>query len=502
MSTHDYESLKALAAELGRPLGSLIALSGDHDPFLADRPGRRRAGAEWFAQLWARFNVPNGVHLRRLHYWLVSTTGVIAPYGGGAYLNTLGCWKDLCSASADARFLDLVPAGAFVDRRAAEPIIFFPEDFASDASVTLLARRPEFSEQTDAALLSYEPTQFEFPPLPRFYLSEPKIVEPAIEIWAEKTTMNDILLPLAQARGLGLITGVGELSITHCHALVKRVLEHRRLTIILYISDHDPSGHGMPVSVARKIEFFLRRDGHEDLDIRLIPLILTADQVAEYALPRVPIKETDRRRGQFEAQHGEGAVELDALEALRPGQLRTIIEDAVNEHRNPTRLLRRKIARKAATVRREMQETGENVLAAHANAISGLESIGKRRKPRSASISGRSQRRLPNVSRRSRGTNRRSSRRSRTGARMPSRCGNKYPTILKPPRRTPARSIGPRCPRRRIAIRCLIPAAIILSRSADTRSTRISRPRAGVWATCRFQQRASSAARRSLAPSA
>ena len=78
----------------------------------------------------------------------------------------------------------------------------------------------------------------------------------------------------------------------------------------------------------------------------------------------MPIKESDKRRGQFEAQHGEGAVELDAVEALRPGQLRTIIEDAVNEHRNPTRLLRRRIERKAATVRREMQETGENVLAA------------------------------------------------------------------------------------------------------------------------------------------
>jgi hypothetical protein len=39
-------------------------------------------------------------------------------------------------------------------------------------------------------------------------------------------------------------------------------------TRILYISDFDPAGAHMPVSVARKIEYLLRRDGH-DLDIRL-----------------------------------------------------------------------------------------------------------------------------------------------------------------------------------------------------------------------------------------
>ena len=76
-----------------------------------------------------------------------------------------------------------------------------------------------------------------------------------------------------------LITGVGELSHTHCNMLVNRVLKHRRKTRILYISDFDPAGDGMPVSIARKIEHILRRDDHDDLDIRLDPLLLTATQV-------------------------------------------------------------------------------------------------------------------------------------------------------------------------------------------------------------------------------
>jgi hypothetical protein len=37
-----------------------------------------------------------------------------------------------------------------------------------------------------------------------------------------------------------------------------------------------------------------------------------------YRLPRIPVNETDLRRLGFEQAYGQGAVELDALEALVP----------------------------------------------------------------------------------------------------------------------------------------------------------------------------------------
>ena len=363
-------NLKALGEAINRPLGTLIALSDDNDPFLADRPGRRKHGAEWFAALWNRLEVPAGVHLRRLHYLLVSTSGITLP-NGAPYENTHKCWKNLGRASQDARYLDLVPAGAFVDRRAAEPVVYEPDDHDSDASVLIHPSQPAFFAE-DRAFLHYEPSEFEFPALPNAILCQPKVADPyRIEVWVEKSTMNDILLPLAQARAVTLVTGVGELSTTHCHALVRRARGHRKKTRILYISDHDPAGDGMPISVGRKIEFFLRRDG-DDLDIQLHPLVLTAEQVAAYALPRVPIKDSDKRRAQFEARHGAGAVELDALEALHPGALRQIVEAAIDKYREPVRSLRNRIARKAATVRREIDDTVERVLAGHEEAIDGL----------------------------------------------------------------------------------------------------------------------------------
>lgn len=370
MSSLRYDELKAMAAQLGRPLHSLIALSDDNDPFLCNRPGRRLERAQWFADLWDRLEILNGVHLRRLHYILISTPGITRP-DGRLYTNTHDDWKLLGWASQDARYLDLVDAGAFVDRRAPEPITYMPEDEGSPASIYVASTDP-WVQQADSALLDYQPCDYSFPDLPRLDLAEPTIAEPyAIELWIEKSTMNDILLPLAERLRVGLVTGLGELSVTACHALASRVREHRRRTRILYISDHDPAGDGMPVSVARKIEFFLNRSG-DDLDIRLIPIALTWDQVDEHDLPRMPIKESDRRRAQFEERHGEGAVELDALEALHPGTLARIVRDAVDVYRAPTRKLRGQIVRKAATVRRQLRKIEETVAASHEDALDDL----------------------------------------------------------------------------------------------------------------------------------
>ena len=61
-------------------------------------------------------------------------------------------------------------------------------------------------------------------------------------------------------------------------------------------------------------------------------MVLTLDQVQYYRLPRTPIKETERRRLGFELRHGEGAVELDALEALYPGELTSVLSQYIEEY--------------------------------------------------------------------------------------------------------------------------------------------------------------------------
>jgi hypothetical protein len=57
------------------------------------------------------------VHLRRVHYVLVSQDPPVLLPHGTPYLNTEACWKVLVQASKPARYLSLVPLDAFVDRR-------------------------------------------------------------------------------------------------------------------------------------------------------------------------------------------------------------------------------------------------------------------------------------------------------------------------------------------------------------------------------------------------
>ena len=102
---------------------------------------------------------------------------------------------------------------------------------------------------------------------------------------------------------------------------------------IFYISDFDPAGLSMPRQVSRQLEFWLWKYGIT-ADIKLQPLMLTAEQVKQYKLPRTPIKASDKRRGKFEDVHGEGAVELDALAGVHPGEFERIVEAEILKYRD------------------------------------------------------------------------------------------------------------------------------------------------------------------------
>jgi hypothetical protein len=157
-----------------------------------------------------------------------------------------------------------------------------------------------------------------------------------LEIWVEKSTMNDVLLPLVRRYGAVLVTSVGFQSVTSAVQLItKRMQRSGKPTRLLYISDFDPAGDRMPVALSRQIEYWLSLYA-PGADIKLTPLALTREQVQYFQLPRVPIKDSDFRKTAFEERYGEGAVELDALEALYPGTLATIVRAALDPYLDAT----------------------------------------------------------------------------------------------------------------------------------------------------------------------
>src|SRR5579863_4599433 len=308
----DYESIKQLAKETGCKVTDLIPLAPQNDPFYTGTPGDWALG-EWFAGLWNGFGYGNNVHIRRVHYQIVSQRTAVLMPNGKPYENTAECWDMLNMASKVARYLQLVDPAAFTDRRNDDPVICVA-DVSGQPSIRVYGNLWQDS-------LSLP----EFPALPTYdtrnFAGEQRY---HIEVGCEKSTMNDVLIPLCERYSANLQTGSGELSITATLALAQRLQQASRPARIFYVSDFDPAGQSMPVAVSRKLEYFVHRYGL-DVDVRVFPVVLTLDQVRSYQLPRTPIKETERRRFGFEERYGEGAVELDALEALYPGQLQILL---------------------------------------------------------------------------------------------------------------------------------------------------------------------------------
>ncbi len=346
-------TLKELGKELDRPLYTLEVLA--NDPFTADREARKR-GAEWFAELWGRLGRA-GLHVHGFHYILVSQeTPVLMPEDGKPYENTMYCEARLTRHALDARYLELVSADDITDRRNEEVLINDDRE-SVDAEIGV-------GERTDTV---------EFPPLeiPELICAAPVIKQRyLVEVWIEKSTMDDVLKPLCQRHEVNLQRGIGEISHTRCAELVNRVAADGRPARIIYISDFDPAGKSMPVAAARKIEFALRSSGR-DLDIQLRPIVLTHEQCIEYQLPRTPLKDTERRAATFEARFGAGATELDALEALRPGILEQVVEQEIERYRDGD--LPDRIDEMVKRVDEELAEINTEVQERHAAAIAALQ---------------------------------------------------------------------------------------------------------------------------------
>jgi hypothetical protein len=331
MSGYTYEQIKTLAREQGARVTDLLALAPQNDPFYTGAPATVEA-AQWFATLWERFGFTNGVHLRRVHYQLVSHADITKP-NGEAYTNTENDWTYLCNAGKYARYLELVDAEAFVDRRNPKPHVFCAGQVWWDTSPTFWIDMPDWTLPTIRTELA-ERVDCRFPvPQVGGYGYDRRNQPYHLELWIEKSTMDDVLLPLGEELGVNIVTSLGFQSITSVVALLKRIADRDRPARILYVSDFDPAGDGMPVAVARQVEFWLQTYA-AGRDIALMPITLTRDQVERYRLPRIPVKDTDRRKAGFEERYGEGAVELDALEALHPGELARLVREAVAPYRD------------------------------------------------------------------------------------------------------------------------------------------------------------------------
>jgi hypothetical protein len=307
-----------------RSVAPLIATKKqDRDPFYCGSDTERRH-AEWFAGIWRQFSERFGgrVHLRRIHYLASQTPGTLAR-DGTPYRNIERHWGWLSEASRWARYLGLVDPERFTDRRTEGVQRNVPprRDVQPEWEITRsggvwvpgLPQPPDLFGGADYVHVT--PPEGEA----TGYLISDADQPVLVELWVEKSTVNDIVVPLCYDLGVNLKVGKGNESITEAIALLRRAEQARRPVHVLYVCDLDTKGESMPVSVARQCQFW-RQKLHIDQRVTVERLVLNTEQVDYYGLPQAP---------------DSGDTELDALEALHPGELERIITKAAAPWRDP-----------------------------------------------------------------------------------------------------------------------------------------------------------------------
>ena len=331
MSAHVNEKRRAIGDGLlsrqikaaGVPLESLTVLAPQHDPYRPDTPAGHRCG-KWFAEQVHRL-LPDGrpIHPRGFHYVLVSAPGgrIIRP-DGKPYANTDANWRWLLeNAIKAARWLQYIPFNRIIDERNEEP-----RDYtAGDTSQGFI---PEHVEIRRGATLDLPYSARSLGPRLEYFGHDPD--QPfRIVMIGEKSSLGDLLDPIAQRVQGVLLVGVGEISDTRIYQIAETAAEDGRPTVILYFSDFDPSGWQMPISVSRKLQA-LRDLEFPHLNIAgVYPVALSLDQVRDLNLPSTPLKPDEKRGPQWRAVTGREQTEIDALAALQPDVLREIAEEAV-----------------------------------------------------------------------------------------------------------------------------------------------------------------------------
>jgi hypothetical protein len=378
-SGHDYEGLTNLAKELGRPLYTLEVLQ--NDPFTAGKEGRK-AKAEWFAEIWRELNIQPGAHLRRIHYKLVSQTTPVLMHDGRPYINSINCFQHLVNSALDARHLGLIDSNRIVDRRSPDSHLYGSGHIGSAYEGSLEIESASSGQgkfRMPVAFAGFA-GEFEAPSfqLPKLILDPPTFTQPcAVEAWIEKTSMNDVLDPICRRYRVDFVPLAGEASLTFCLNLVNRARRRKVPTRVLIISDYDPAGQSIPIAIARKAEHRIYAEGL-DIDLHIRDICLTKEQADRYNLPRIPFNDM-RRAAAFQQRHGEdGVVELDALEALRPGALRDIVVAEIERYRDGS--LDERVGEATAEAETAINAINREVRQRYADDIAGLEAECERRR--------------------------------------------------------------------------------------------------------------------------
>lgn len=333
------------------------------------------AKAEWFADLWKQAVENRGedtIHIRGLHYVVVQLERDVAPptnCGWDRYRNTNTCYGYLTDAGVCARVLGYVPLGGIADEKNTQDVVteYDGHDTAPDVGVSDVPRpatTPDVPAVEDTATVAFD-TVDEYVDLAAARVAKRAVRQVSfdadlqqpyhVELWSEKALPSVVKQTAKRAGVNAVVEGEGHLSYRVAHDFVDRVERAGKPAVVFYLTDFDPAGETMPGAMASKVSWLDLADvlTHR---VTLSRLAVTADQVAEYELPREPVDVDadaaayETLADDFQDRHGGGAVELSALEADLD-TFREIVRDGVRAVSDDT------LQRRNAKAKTELEDT-------------------------------------------------------------------------------------------------------------------------------------------------
>ena len=194
---------------------------------------------EQFAKL---YGPAQRAHWRGLHYAVVADGKVRKP-NGEIYRNTDDDWEWLITNPAKAaRWLGYVPFDRIIDQRNSAPIIHRKARVRPEARLSI-GLDVEIPDAEDIEPL----------PIARGFVARQAF---HFAIFGEKSSLEDVVLPIAEQFEGDLYLPTGEISDTLVYQIAKEANEDGRPLMMFTLSDCDPAGHQMPVSIARKLQAF------------------------------------------------------------------------------------------------------------------------------------------------------------------------------------------------------------------------------------------------------
>jgi hypothetical protein len=232
---------------------------------------------------------------------------------GDVFKNTDDHWNWLQGVSKAARWLGYVSFENIKDERNAGPLVFELEPYEEPRVSVSYGIRAEFTGSLQ----------------PRAYVSDFFDSQPyRIVLIGEKSSLAEVLRPLAYKYRASLVLPTGEISDTLLYGIARDAVEDGRPLAVLYFSDCDPAGHEMPANAARKLQA-LRDFKFPDLEFEVHQAALTVEQAKLYGLPSTPLKASERRADRWRDAMGVEQTEIDALAVLRPELFKQLAEEAI-----------------------------------------------------------------------------------------------------------------------------------------------------------------------------